>query len=79
MVLQRTVYQQVMAQFQQAEMKLQEDTPAFAVIQASTIPAMKSGPKRSVACLFCLFLAFIGVTVYVLYKEDDLKPIFGLL
>lgn len=79
MVLQRTVYQQVMAQYQQAEMKLQEDTPAFAVIQASTIPAMKSGPKRSVTCLFCLFLAFIGVTVYVLYKEDDLKPIFGLL
>lgn len=77
MMLQRTVYQQVVAQYQQAEMKLQEDTPAFAVIQASTIPAQKTGPQRSVACLLCLFLAFIGTSFYIFYKEDDLKMILG--
>ncbi|WP_033148173.1 hypothetical protein [Prevotella sp. P6B1] len=78
MMLQRTVYQQVVAQYQQAEMKLQEDTPAFAVIQASTIPAKKTGPKRASSCVICLFLAFICVSIYALYKEDDLKNLFGL-
>jgi len=78
MMLQRTVYQQVVAQYQQAEMKLQEDTPAFAVIQASTVPVKKSGPNRSVACLICLFLAFIGTSIYALYKEDDVKMLLGL-
>ena len=76
--LKRTVYQQVMAQYQQAEMKLQEDTPAFAVIQASTIPVQKTGPKRLSLCLIWLFLAFICTSIYALYKEDDLKPLLGL-
>ncbi len=78
MMLKRTVYQQVVAQYQQAEMKLQEETPAFAVIQASTIPVKKSGPKRSVACILFLFFAFIGTSTYALYKEDDLKMLLGL-
>lgn len=77
MMLQRTVYQQVVAQYQQAEMKLQEDTPAFAVIQASTIPAKKSGPKRAVSCLLFLFIAFLGTSIFALFKEDDLKMLFG--
>lgn len=76
--LKRNVYQQVMTQYQQAEMKLQEDTPAFAVIQASTIPVQKTGPKRSSLCLIWLFLAFICTAIYVLYKEGDLKLLFGL-
>lgn len=78
MMLQRTVYQQVVAQYQQSEMKVQEDTPAFAVIQASTIPAKKSGPKRAVSCLVILFFIFVGISLYVLYKEDDLKVLLGM-
>ena len=73
MMLQRTVYQQVVAQYQQAEMKLQEDTPAFAVIQASTIPVQKTGPMRSMACIIIVFFVFVVVSFYVLYKEKDLK------
>lgn len=77
MMLQRTVYQQVVAQYQQAEMKLQEDTPAFAVIQASTIPAKKAGPMRSKVCLFFIVLAFLATSLYILYKEEDLKLLLG--
>ena len=78
MQLQRAAYQQVVAQYQQAEMKLQEDTPAFAVIQASTIPAKKTGPKRSIGCIFIVFMVFLVISIYVLYKENDLKPFLGL-
>lgn len=78
MMLQRTVYQQVVAQYQQAEMKLQEDTPAFAVIQASTIPVKKTGPMRSKACLLFVLLAFFATSFFILHKENDLKMFIGL-
>ena len=78
MTLQRSVYQQVVAQQKQAEMKVQEETPAFAVIQASTTPAKKAGPKRAQSCLVFLFLAFLATSVYVLHKEGDLKMLLGI-
>jgi len=78
MTLQRSVYQQVVAQHQQVKMRLQEDTPAFAVIQASTIPAKKSGPMRSKSCIVFVVLVFLATSVYILYKEDDFKMLLGI-
>ena len=78
MQLQERIYQQVIAQLQQAEMKVQEETPAFTTLQSATVPVLKAGPKRAQMCLIFLFLAFLGTTAWVLYKEDDLKPLLGL-
>ncbi len=78
MDLQQRIYQQVVAQLQQAEMKVQEETPAFTTLQSATVPVRKAGPKRAQMCLVFLFLAFLGTTVYILYKEKDLKPLLGL-
>ncbi len=78
MQMQQTIYQQVVAQLQQAEMKVQEDTPAFTTLQSATVPVRKAGPKRAQLCLIFLFLAFLGISVYILYKEDDLKSLLGL-
>lgn len=78
MNLQLQIYQQVVAQLQQAEMKVQEDTPAFTTLQSATVPVRKAGPKRTQMCLIFLFLAFFSTTVWILYKEDDLKSLLGL-
>lgn len=78
MQLQQQIYQQVVAQLQQAEMKVQEETPAFTTFQSATVPVLKAGPKRAQMCLIFLFLAFLGTTAWILYKEDDLKPLLGL-
>ena len=72
MQLQRTIYQQVSARLKQAEMKVQEDTPAFAVVQASTVPVKKAGPKRTMICLVAMLLAFFATSVYVLKKEGGI-------
>ena len=74
MQLQRTIYQQVSARLKQAEMKVQEDTPAFAVVQASTVPVKKAGPRRSMICFVALILAFFATSVYVIYKEGGIMP-----
>ena len=78
MQMQQQIYQQVVAQLQQAEMKVQENTPAFTVLQSATVPVKKSGPKRVQMCILFLFLAFLGTTIWILSKEDDLKPLLGL-
>ena len=78
MNMQQQIYQQVVAQLQQAEMKVQQETPAFTTLQSATVPVRKAGPKRAQMCLIFLFLAFLGTTAWILYKEDDLKPLLGL-
>ena len=71
-------YSQVATQLTAAEAKVQEETPAFTTLQSATVPVKKSGPGRAKWCLVLLFLAFCATTVYVFYKEDDLKPLLGL-
>ena len=78
MQLRQNIYQQVVAQVQQAEMKVQEETPAFTTLQSATVPIQKAGPKRARMCIIFVFLAFIGTTVWVFHKEGDLKPLLGL-
>lgn len=78
MQLQYNAYTQIAAQLMAAEAKVQEDTPAFTTLQSATVPVKKTGPKRAQLCLIFLFLAFLGTTAWILYKEDDLKPLLGL-
>ena len=78
MQLQYNAYTQVAAQLLAAEAKVQEETPAFTTLQSATVPVRKSGPKRAQMCLIFVFLAFLGTTVWILHKEDDLKSLLGL-
>ena len=78
MQLQYNAYTQVAAQLLAAEAKVQEETPAFTTLQSATVPVLKAGPKRAEFCIFILLLAFLGTTTWILFKEDDLKSLFGL-
>lgn len=78
LAIQSQVYTQASAQLQQAELDVQRETPAFTVLEPATVPVRKAGPARAKMCIIFLFLAFLGTTAYVLYKEDDLKPLLGL-
>lgn len=78
MQLQYNAYTQVAAQLLAAEAKVQQETPVFTTLQSATVPVLKAGPNRSQMCLVFVFLAFLGATVWILYKEDDLKFFLGL-
>ncbi len=78
MQLQFNNYNAIAQQLQLAEAKVQEETPAFTTLQSATVPVQKSGPKRSRMVIIFLFLAFLGTTVWILHKEDQLKPLLGL-
>lgn len=78
MQLQRSIYQQLVSQVQQAEMRVQEATPAFTTLQNATVPVRRSSPVRKKIVMVFLFLAFIGTSAWVFHKEGDLKPLLGL-
>ena len=76
MNLQYQAYSQVAAQLHLAEAKVQEETPAFTLLQPATVPVKKAGPARARICLVFLFLAFLATTVWVFHKEHHLIPFF---
>lgn len=78
MQLQRSIYQQLAGQVQQAEMLVQEATPAFTTLQNATVPVKKAGPFRSKIVFVFLFLAFLATSAWVFHKEGELKPLLGL-
>lgn len=77
MQLQYNAYTQIAQQLMAAEAKVQEETPAFTTIQSATVPVLKAGPSRAKMCLVFLFLAFMGTTAWILYKEGDLMSLFN--
>ena len=67
-----------MSMSEDTKAKVQEETPAFTTLQSATVPVKKTGPKRARICMIFVFLAFLATSVWILYKEDDLKPLLGL-
>ena len=78
MQLQYNAYSQTATQRLAAEAKVQEETPAFTTLQSATVPVRKTGPHRAKSALVFLFLAFMGTSAWILYKEGDLKQLLGL-
>lgn len=77
MQLQYNAFSQIAQHVVAAEAKVQEETPAFTVLESATVPVRKAGPSRAKICLVFLFLAFLGTTAWILYKEGDLMALFN--
>lgn len=75
MQLQYNAYMQTAQQLVAAEARVQEETPAFTTLQSATVPVRKAGPSGLKICLAFLFLAFMGTSAWVLYKEGDIQAL----
>ena len=78
MQLKYNAFNTVAQQLTASEAKVQEETPSFTTLQSATVPVKKSGPGRTKIVLVVLFLAFLCTSVWILHKEDQLKPLLGL-
>lgn len=63
------IYNQLVQRVELARAKVLERTPAFTVVQNSTVPLKPAGPRRSLIVLAFCMLAFIGTTGYVILKK----------
>jgi len=72
------IYNSLAANLQAAYARVQEVTPAFTTLQSATMPIEKAGPQGKKIVLVFVFLAFLGVTGYALWKENQFKALLGL-
>ncbi len=78
MQLQYNAYTTYVAQMQQAEAKVQEDTPAFTTLESPTVPLRPTGPKRVKTVAVVTILALLCGCLWSLHKENLLKSLVGL-
>ena len=78
MQLKYNAFNSIAQQLMAAEAKVQEETPSFTTLQSATVPIKKTGPARAKIVLVLLFVAFLCTSAWILYKEDQLKPLLGL-
>ena len=78
MQLKFNAYNTIAMQLQAAKAKVQEETPSFTTLQSATVPLQPASPKKKKLILVVLFVAFVGTTAWVFYKDGLLKPLLGL-
>lgn len=71
-------YNAVSTQLLAAKVRVQEVTPAFTTLQAATVPLWPSGPNRSRLVVLFTIAALFFTTIWVLYDEDEIRPLLGL-
>ncbi len=65
------IYSSLATQLQAALAKVQENTPAFTIIQDPSVPNKPAGPKRTLFVIGMLFLATAGTIFYIIFKERE--------
>ena len=78
MQLQYNNYSALSAQLLSAKAKVQEETPAFTTLQRATVPLGPTGPRTKNIVLLALFMAIVFTTIFVLFKENQLRPLLGI-
>ena len=64
------VFSQVATQLQMSRAKLQEEKPAFAVLEPASVPLYPSGTSRKIILVGVVFLAVAGASAWVLFGKD---------
>lgn len=68
-----SVYTQMSQQYQLAQIKVQDDTPVFTIIQPAIEPTQASSPNKKIILFGFVFLSFVLSSLWVLKK--DIKDI----
>lgn len=71
-------YNAISSQLLTAKVRVQEVTPAFTTLQPTTVPLWPEGPKRGRLVVLYTIVALFFTTIWVLYKENEIKPLLGI-
>lgn len=64
------VFSQVATQLQMSRAKLQEEKPAFAILEPASVPLLPSGTSRKIILIGIVFLAVAGASAWILFGQD---------
>ncbi len=71
------IYSNLTSQLNEANIKLQKETPVFKVLAPAQVPLQRTSPKRSLITLGSLFLGLFISLIYVFFKSVNLKELLG--
>lgn len=69
------VYNQVEQQLQVAKVKVQENTPVYAVVEPATVPIRAAKPRKILILAGFIFLGCVGASAWVMMGRDILEAI----
>ena len=69
-MLAQSAYSQTSQQLQLIRAKLQENTPAFAVLSCATVPLKPAAPRRMFIVLAFVIFGAMGASLYVYMKDQ---------
>lgn len=64
------IYNQYATQLQLARTKLQEEKPAFAILEPASVPLHPSGTSKKIIIVGIIFLAVAGASAWILFGQD---------
>lgn len=64
------VFSQVATQLQMTRAKLQEEKPAFAVLEPATVPLLPTGTSRKIILVAFVFMGLVGTSAWVLFGKE---------
>lgn len=67
------IYTQMHTQVQQAKAKVQQDTPAYTIIQQATVPNRASSTPRSIIVLMYTIFGAVLASVWILFFQNHVK------
>lgn len=74
--LSSTVYNELLKKFEEAKIKLQQETPIFQVLEPPVAPTKKSEPKKSIILLGSAALGFFIALIVALLIRKNYKKVF---
>lgn len=77
MQLRYNIYTQVATQLQASKAKVQENTPAFTIVETPTMPNHASSTPRTFIVIMFLIFGFIIDALWVLYGKDQILKKMG--
>lgn len=69
------MFSQVATQLQMSRAKLQEEKPAFAILEPASVPLQPSGTSRKIILVGIVFLAVAGASAWILFGQDLWKSL----
>ena len=68
--IQNTLFVFLTQQYEEAKIKEAKDTPTVQILDYPKIPNLKSGPKRMIIVLICLFVSFFVNILFILKRYN---------
>jgi uncharacterized protein involved in exopolysaccharide biosynthesis len=72
-----SVYNELLKKYEEAKIKLNQETPVFKVLEPPAAPTQKSEPKKSIILFASLLLGFILAIMVALIRRGNYKMVLG--